>query len=217
MAMEAVLDGVRRIVLKWVDTTSRAMNNIAAGDVTICVQNARRFYAGDQIMIKNNQNIYETNLYVDHIDEGGLITLTSSVLNNWNTADDTVVIKAIYGQFVQAVHIGEPEVLGPKFPVITVTGVNRTSEWFTLESTKERYEIEIGVYVQASTREQGYRFLMNVTDTIQRGLKMNLQPLIADYDITSLTQNVTEKDLILHVNNRSLFQDYRRVIIEDEY
>jgi len=217
MAMEAVLDGVRRIVLKWVDTTSRAMNNITAGDVTICVQNARRFYAGDQIMIKNNQNIYETNLYVDHIDEGGLITLTSSVLNSWNTADDTVVIKAIYGQFVQAVHIGEPEVLGPKFPVITVTGVNRTSEWFTLESTKERYEIEIGVYVQASTREQGYRFLMNVTDTIQQGLKMNLQPLIADYDITSLTQNVTEKDLILHINNRSLLQDYRRVIIEDEY
>jgi hypothetical protein len=216
MAMAEILDGVRRIVLKWVDTTSRIMTNIDAGDTTICVKNARRFYRGDQIMIKN-ETIYETGLYVESIDQGGLITLSSPVLNNWVATDDTVVIKAIYGQFVQAVHIGEPEVLGPKFPVITVNGVSRNSEWFTLESTKERYEIEIGVYVQASTHEQGYRFLMKVTDAIQTGLKMNLQPLISDYDITSLTQDTVAGDLTLHLTNRDLVEHDRRIIIEDEY
>jgi hypothetical protein len=217
MAMEAVLDSVRRIVLKWVDTTSRIQSDVAAGDTTVCVKNARRFYRGDEVMLKNNQNIYESNLFVQEIDEGGLVTLTTPVLNNWQVSDDTVLIKAIHGQFIQGVHIGEPEVLGPKFPQITVNGVSRSSEWMTLESTKERYEIEIGVYVQAAAREEGYRFLMKVTDAIQQGLKMNLQPLVADYDITSLTQDAAEGDLTLYLAERSLVQHYRRIIIEDEY
>jgi len=216
MAMESILDGVRRIVHKWVDTTTRIVSDITAGDITICLKNAQRLTVGDPVMLKND-TVYEPDLYIADIDElANLVTLTSPVANNWSVADNTVLIKTIYDQFVQGIYIGEPDVI-PRFPAITVNGVSRSSEWFTLESTKERYEIEIGVFVQASTHENGYRFLMNIADEIQKGLKRNIQPLVSDYTIISLVDDISSGDLDIKVNNRDELTDYRRILIEDEY
>lgn len=216
MAMEEILDSVRRIVHKWVNTTSRIQQNVNRGDTIICVKNSRRFDIGDAVMLKNN-TVYETGLVVEDVDwDQGLVTLSTPVLNDWSMAENTVLIKTIYEQFVQGIYIGEPDVI-PMYPAITVNGISRNSQWLTLESTKERYEIEVGVYVKASTHEDGYRFLMNITDEIQKGLKRNIIPLVNDYDIISLTTDITACDTTLYVNNRSKLEDYRRIIIEDEY
>ena len=216
MAMEEILDSVRRIVFKWVNTTSRIVSDVTRGDTTICVKNASRFSIGDAIMLKNNE-VYETGLVVSDVDnQSGTITVATSILNNWTVSDGAVVIKTIYEQFVQGIYIGEPEVI-PMFPAITVNGVSRNSQWLTLESTKERFEIEIGVLVKASTHEDGYRFLLNITDEIQAGLKRNIIPLVNDYDIISLTQNITAGDTTIWVDDRDKLNDYRRIIIEDEY
>jgi len=216
MAMAEVLDSVRRIVHKWVNTSSRIQIDVTVGDTVICVRNARRFDEGDQVMLKNN-TVYETGLVISEVDPiGNLITLTTPVLNNWIITENTVLIKTIDEQFVQGIYIGEPDVIS-HFPAITVNGVSRSSEWLTLESTKERYQIEIGVYVKASSHEKGYRFLMAMTDEIQKGLKYNIMPLVSDYDITSLTSDITAGDVEIRVADRSLFNHYRRIIIEDTY
>jgi len=218
MAMEALLDGVRRIVHKWVNTTQRIQSDVNVGDTYVCIKDTTRFSPGDPVMLyRSDTQVYETGLYVDRTEDNGIVHLVTAVQNNWTVADGTVLVKTINEQFVQAIHIGGPEVLGPKFPQITVNGINRSSEWFTLESTKERYEIEIGVYVQASTHEQGYRFLMQMTDEIQKGLKNNLQPLVSDYDIISLTRDVNIHDTTIYVNDVDPLQDYRRIIVEDDY
>jgi hypothetical protein len=216
MAIEEILDSVRRIVHKWVNTSSRIQVDVARDDTVICVKNSRRFNVGDQVMFKNNE-VYETGLIISEIDTiANLITLSTPALNNWTVAENTVLIKTIYEQFVQGIYMGAPEVIS-HYPAITVSVNSRNSEWLTLESTKERYEIEINVYVKASSREKGYRFLLNITDEIQKGLKYNIMPLVNDYNLTSLTQDVTAGDLNLRVSNRDLFEEYRRVIIEDEY
>ena len=216
MAMEEVLDSVRRIAHKWVNTTSRVQTDISRGDTIICIRNARRFKIGDQVMLKND-TVYETGLVIEDKDDvGQLITLSTPVLNDWTVAENAVLIKTIYGQFIQGIYIGDPDVIS-RFPAITVNGVSRTSEWLTLESTKERYQIEVNVFVQASTHEDGYRFLMQITDEIQRGLKRNILPLISDYNITSLINDVSAGDVDIRVNDRSLFDDYRRLIIEDDF
>ncbi len=103
------------------------------------------------------------------------------------------------------------------YPAITVNGVSRHSEWLTLESTKERYELEIGVFVKESTHENGYRFLLAIADEIQKGLKRNIQPLISDYDIISLSEDISTGDTVNRVNNRDRLNDDRRIIIEDDY
>ena len=225
MAMEEILDSVRRIVKKWVSTASRIQADINRGDTTVCVKNPRRFNVGDQVMLKNN-TVYETGLTVSEINVlagsentsaiANTIVLSTPILNDWTMAENTVLIKTIEEQFVQGIYIGEPDVI-QRYPAITVNGISKSSEWFTLETTKERYEVEIGVYVQASTHEKGYRFLLNMADEIQSGLKRNIIPLVDDYNITTLTTDIPYGDVDIYINNRDLVNDYRRILIEDEY
>jgi hypothetical protein len=216
MAMEEILDSVRRIIYKWVNTSTRIQLNVTRGDTVICVQSSRRFTAGDQVMLKNS-TVYETGLIVDSVDSvAGLITLTTPVLNDWAVSENTVLIKTINEQFVQGIYIGEPDVI-PRYPAITVNGVSRSSEWLTLESTKERYQIEVTIYVKGGTHEEAYRFCMAMADEIQKGLKYNIMPLVSEYNLTSLAQDITAGDLTIYVNNRSLFETYSRIIIEDTY
>ncbi|MEQ9716112.1 MAG: hypothetical protein ABGF52_11345 [Candidatus Asgardarchaeum sp.] len=215
MAMEEVLDSIRRIIHKWVNTTSRIQSNLSRGATVIPVRNARRFSVGDQVMLKNN-SVYETGLVILSIDLiTHCITLSTPILNDWTTAENTVLIKTIYEQFVQGIYIGDPDVIS-RFPAITVNGISRGSEWFTLESTKERFQVEVNVLVQASSHEKGYRFLLNMADTIQLGLKRNIMPLVNDYDVTSLTEDVTAGDTVIRITDRSLVNNYRRIIIEDD-
>lgn len=226
MAMEEILDSVRRIVKKWVSTASRIQADINRGDTTVCVKNPRRFNVGDQVMLKNN-TVYETGLTVSEINVlagsentsaiANTIVLSTPILNDWTMAENTVLIKTIEEQFVQGIYIGEPDVI-QRYPAITVNGISKSSEWFTLETTKERYEVEIGVYVQASTHEKGYRFLLNIVDAIQLGLKRNIVPLVNDYDITSLVEDISAGDVDIKITDKTLVEEtYRRILIEDEY
>jgi len=215
MAMEEVLDSVRRIIHKWVNTTSRTQANLVRGDTVIGVAHASRYNIGDQVMLKNN-TVYETGLVVESVDyTTNCVTLSTPILNDWTMAENTVLIKTIHEQFVQGIYLGEPDVI-PRYPAITVNGVSRNSEWLTLESTKEKYQVDIVAYVQASTHEKGYRFLMNLADTIQLGLKRNIMPLVSDYDVTSLTEAVVACDSTIRVADRSLFNSNRRIILEDD-
>ena len=222
MAMEELLDSVRRIIFKWVNTSSQIVQSVSIGDTSACVRNSSRFSPGDSVMFKNNE-VYETGLIVESTEnQAGIVNFTTPVLNNWTLsnpstgATDIFLIKTIYEQFVQGIYIGDPDVIS-MFPAITVNGVSRHSEWLTLESTKERYEVEIGVFVKESTHENGYRFLMAIADEIQAGLKRNILPLISDYDIVSLTGDITAGDTVIRVNNRDYLTDDRRIIIEDDY
>jgi len=216
MSMEEILDSVRRIIFKWVNTTSVIVSDVSRGDTTICVKNASRFSAGDAVMLKNS-DVYETGLVVSEVEnQTGIVTLSTSVLNNWTVSEGAVLIKTIYEQFVQGIYIGDPEVIS-MFPAITVNGTSRSSEWMTLESTKERYELEINVFVKASTHEDGYRFLLNITDEIQQGLKRNIIPLVNDYEIISLVNDITAQDTVIQVNDRDKLVNDRRIIIEDDY
>ena len=214
MAMAEILDSVRRIIYKWVNTSSRININLTRGDTVISVADAHRFSVGDEVMLKNS-TVYETALIVDCVDPiGNLVTLTTPVLNDWTIAEDTVLIKTINEQFVQGIYIGDPDVIS-RFPAITVNGMSRSSEWLTLESTKEKYQIEVTVYVKESTHEEGYRFLMAIADEIQKGLKRNITPLVSEYELTSLARDISVGDLTIYVDNKSLFETYSRIILED--
>lgn len=215
MALVEVLDGIRRIIHKWVHTVSPLASNLQAGDTQIYVQNTRRFEPGNQIMLKNSE-VYETGLVIASVDsENHILNLVSPVLNNWDVGPNTVVIKTLNEQFVQGIYVGDPDVI-MKYPAITVMGNSRSSEWMTLEGTKERYEIEVGIYVQASAHEKGYRYLLNMADTVQKGLKRNIMPLIDDYDIISLSENASKGDINIKVTEREkLENNYGRLVLED--
>jgi len=117
MAMQEVLDSVRRIVHKWVNTITPITADVTAGDTVISVQNVRRFQHNDQIMLKNSQ-LYEVDLTIDEVDsDAQTITLTSPVLNDWVVSSSTTVIKTIGNQFVEGIYIGDPDVI-IRYPAI---------------------------------------------------------------------------------------------------
>lgn len=217
MAVLEIVNSVRRIVHKWVNTSSRAVSGINSGDTVIYVENSYRFNPGDEIILRNDQ-VYEVDLSIYSVDrDANTITLASPVLNDWD-AVTTIVTKAFYGNYVQGIYVGNRDVI-PKFPCVTVNAVSRNSEWMTLDSTKERYQIELTVYVQADTQEKGTKFLWSITDLIQKGLKRNIMPLVEDYNITSLAEDVSKGDFVIKVNNRELLENsnFIRFILEDEY
>lgn len=214
MAMEEVLDGVRRIVHKWVNTVTRLTANAAVGDTQLTVRSTRRFQIGDEVML-HDATIYETGLSVVQVIDDTTIVLASPILNNWTVGQNSVLQKTINEQFIQGIYIGDPDVI-PMYPAITINGISRASEWMTIESTKERYELEISVFVREATHEAGYRFLMALTDTIQLGLKRNIWPLAYDYDVLSLSENIVAGDHNIRLNNRDQLYGWRRIIIEDE-
>jgi len=219
MAMEGVLDGVRRAIHKWVNTTSPITSNISKGDTLITVDATNRFAEGDSVFIINRGgNIAETGLSVASVVDYTTIELETPVLNDWVVdGSNTVLIKVVNNNFVQGIYIGDPEVI-PRYPSITVNGVSRSSEWLTLESTTERYELEINVFVKDSSHEEGYRFLLKLTDLIQLGLKANITPLVSDYNVTSLAETADKNDIVIRINNRELLGALpQRIILEDKH
>jgi len=216
MAMEDILDSVRRIIHKWVNTVSPITENVSIGDSQVTVRATHRFAQGDEVMLKD-ASIYETGKIIDSVDkDSNIVTFTTPVLNDWTVAQNTQLIKTIHEQFVQGIYIGDPEVI-PRYPAITVNGISRGSEWMTLESTKERFEVEISIFVKESSHEAGYRFLLNLTDVIQLGLKRNIIPLVNDYEIVSLVDDIASGDKNITIGSTDLIENYKRILIEDEY
>lgn len=220
--MEDVLDSIRRIISRWVVTTTPLIADAHAGDTTIRVKTTRRFAKGDEFLIKATDNAgldeVENRLVVDAVVDKNTIQLTEPLKFNWPVSDDAAIIKTINDNFVRAVHIGEPDVLPmSELPAVTVNGVNRSSEWYTIRATKERFNIEIGVFVTDGSHEEGYRFLLRVVDVIQKGLKKNIYPLVNSYDETALTSDVAAGDCYIKVADSSIFVPGSFIYLEDSY
>ena len=67
MSMENILDSVRKIIHKWVNTVSPISSDVSRGDFLIPVVSAIRFEVGDQVMLKND-SVYETGLVIKSVD-----------------------------------------------------------------------------------------------------------------------------------------------------
>ena len=67
-AMEDLLDGLRRIIHHWVNTSSPITADVSRGDDVIEVHSSHRFLKNDQVMIwKVDEGLYETGLVIDEI------------------------------------------------------------------------------------------------------------------------------------------------------
>tara|TARA_Y100000310_G_scaffold246263_1_gene251491 strand:- start:3676 stop:4587 length:912 start_codon:yes stop_codon:yes gene_type:complete len=211
-----LMDSVRRIVSKWVNTTRPLTEDAEVGDSIVTVNSTKRFQVNDEVMIRDAL-YFETGFRVEEIIDNTRIRLSESVISqDWTVEQNSVLVKTINEMFVQGIYFGDPEVI-PQFPAITVFASDKTSEWMTLDSTTEGYNLQINVYVLDSTHEDGHRFLHEVTDTIETGLKKNIYPLVGDFDTTSLLADAVTGDFFLKVMDSSLFTEGNRVLIENSF
>jgi len=211
-----IVDSVRRIIERWVNTYSLLQSNAEIGDTILHIQATTRFVYGDEILL-TNEELYETGLNVLEVIDDTHLRLSSPVKFRWTTDDNSMARKCINGMLVQGVYYGDPDVI-PQYPAITVVADNRNSKWLTLESTTEKYSLSINIYVQDATDEAGNRFLYKITDVIQEGLKRNIFPLVNDYNVTAITQSLSQGDDIITVADSSIIANpCARVFIEDAF
>ena len=213
--MEYILDSVRRIIARWVSTQTALTVNAEPGDTILTVNTSNRFRENDEVIIRNSTQ-GETPVYVDSIIDETHIQISDPVRFRWEVGDNSILEKMFNQNMVQGVYLGDPDVI-PRYPAITVTALNRSSEWLTLDSTQETYNIQIGIYVRDSNQEGAYRFLLQMVDTIQKGLKQNIYPLVGPYNTTTLKADIAATDTFIKVNDISLFEKGSRINIEDRW
>ena len=216
--MEDLLDAIRRIIMRWTYTQVQLTADAHAGDDTLTVVASKRWRKGDELLIRNADEDVEAGLVIEEVVDEHTLKLVSPLQFGWSVSEDASLIKTIYGQYVKGFFLGEPDVIGMEnLPAVTINGTKRSSEWYTIRMTKERYDIEIGVYVADSTQEDGYRFVMRMVDIIQYGLKRNIYPLVSDYKQTSFIANASINDSFLRVADTSQLQCGGMVLFENPH
>jgi hypothetical protein len=214
--MEEVLDGIRRVLWRWVRTSTPLTANVAPGDTLLPVANTKRFRVGENCIIQG-QSDAEVSVTVNEIVDTRTIRIGNPLTFAHLVSDNATLVKAVNNQIVQSVFIGDPAVIpGTALPAITINGTDETSqEWMTLDSTKEVYNLEISVYVLESTQEDGYRYLMRLAKVIEHGLKANIFPLINEFDQIAITGDILAGDIVVRVADTSLLAKGYHITIED--
>lgn len=219
--MEDLIDAIRRLIERWVRTTTKLTVDASAGDTTLTVVSTSRFHAGDEILIKaaNDEGGEDTEfgLVIEEVVDRNTVRLAAPLEFAWLVADDAAIIKTLRGLYVKSFHFGEPDLIAlQELPAITISGKSRHSEWYTIRATKERFELEIGVFVVDGTMEDGARFLAHICDTITAGLKQNVYPLVNDYEQTVLAAQGNYGDEYIQVADSSVLA-CGQILIENEY
>ena len=215
--MIEILESVRRTIYRWVNTSAILTEDAPYNTTTIKVNSAIRFRVGDEVALHDGVN-GEPGLRIAEIPDRNTIILESpiKVITGWRVSANAMITKTYDGQFVQAIYIGEPDVI-PRYPAITILGQNRTSEWFTLGTTKERYNLQIAIYAENDNHESSYRTVMQLANIIQLGLKKNIFPLIGAYDTSNLIADVNAEDEFIKVADSSKFVCEDKIVIENIY
>ncbi len=211
--MQELLDSLKRICIRWGDTNTPLLSDANIGDTFLNVYTTHRFRVGDQITIRDNINSQSQFSIVSIIDTQN-IQVSPPVQNIWSITQNAVIHKTHYNNFVQGVYLGQPQNIS-HFPAITISGKSRNSQWLTLKSTKQSYQVEINIYVQSDNQQQTYRDLMRLTDMIQQGLKRNLYPLVGTSYTTALAANYISGDSAILVNSLAPFKNFGEVRYPD--
>ena len=214
--MEQVLDSVRKIIKRWVSTESFLTVDANPGDTVLYVENALRFKVGEKCLLTDG-TYFEYPFTVSDITANNILKVEEPVKNNgWTVENNVSFRKSINGQMVHGVCIGDPSVI-PRYPAITVNGTSRDSEWTTLETTTEKYNLEITAYVEEATQEDGYRTLLRLADMIQSGLKRNIFPLVGEKATVDLAADAFKSELSIKVTDTDGIDEGQFVVIEDQF
>jgi hypothetical protein len=214
--MEQVLDSLRKIIQRWVTTESVLTSDAENGDVVFNVKSSTRFVVGDELLLTDGVE-YEYPFIVIAKPDNESIEVDRPVSQGiWRVSKGSKVSKSMRGRLVQGIYMGDPPVI-PRYPAVVVNGRSKSSEWATLETTLETYDIDISCYIQDDTQEDGYRSLLYLAKTIETGLKRNLFPLVGERSHSDIVSGVERNDTIINVDSTDGIVRHQFILIEDRF
>lgn len=199
--MYHVLSSLRKIIHRWVNAEAPITSNLSVGDVLIPVRTSHRFKVGDDVLLTDGTEFEYPHIIVEVPDSTHIVLESGVRFPDWHVGSCNVR-KAIKGQFVQGIYLGDPDSI-IKYPAITVNGKSKSSEWIGLEVTKESYEVDITCYIQDATQEEGYEFLLHLAHVIETGLKKNPFPVVGDKAYVDVIDDIEQGDIFVRLADTS--------------
>ncbi len=196
-----LLKALKRIIERKVVNIQPLRADISAGDTIIPVRSAKRFEEENgQVAIYRDGEQYGEPHSIYRIIDYHTIELEEPVAEDYSSSVG-LVQNLIGGEnWVRAIYVGDPPVIG-RYPAITIAGVNKSNEWMTIDSTKDRFNVDISVYIEAGDYEKGYEYVLNLTKSIEETLFNNFYPLVDPFCTTTLLEDVSDTDTVIRVEN----------------
>lgn len=207
----AIQKAIRKVISRYV-VNERALTSVASvGDISLSIVSSRRFVLGDKIALIDLTTGDAEILEICAVPDTQTIEVDTGLLGDYPITGGGSVIRKILGYeagieaFIQSIYLGDPEVIS-HYPAITIDAKSRDSEWFTLESTKERYTFDISVYVKTSDYEASYELMHRYANAIEQALFRTMFPLVEPFTSTTLAQAVEPDDILIQVVEDETFQ-----------
>jgi len=213
--MYDLLVALKNIISRKVVNIQTLRQPISAGDTTIYVRSAKRFDPRSDIVIYRDGEGEAEKKTIQTVVDWQTLELTTPISDNYDTSSGRVQNLFEGVNWVRAVYIGDPPVI-PRYPAITIYGRTRESEWLTLDSTKETFDVDISVYIEASMYEKGYEYVLKLTKSIETTLFHNFYPLVSPHCETQLTEDVSDTDIIIRVDEDNLNRQFLWFFVEND-
>ncbi len=200
---------VRRIIERFIAGMIPLTNTASSGTKTISIESTRRFCIGDKIVVRKSGSIDAELHTIATISDRNTLVVEDNLIANWPSG--TGFVQKLLGfesgntEFLKAVYLGDPAVI-QQFPAITIDAKSRTSEWITLESTSEQFEIDITVYVDGlAYHESQYELMHAYVKAIESSLFRSFYPLVEPFTKTTLAEGAVATDTTIKLVDEDLF------------
>lgn len=205
-----ILHAIKKVIEKYIVNVVSLSANANAGDTEVYVENTRRFNVGDIIAIyslvgSHSQPEGDIRNVTQVCDDRLVFSIPLSSAYTTNSYVEKMIgVEEGKATMLRSIYIGEPDVI-PRFPAITINGRSRSSEWLTLESTNETYDIDITVYTIAADYEAKLELMYYYAKAIEQSLFRSLYPLVEPYNITQFAEDVDPSDTTVKVVDPDAF------------
>jgi hypothetical protein len=213
---------LKRVIERFIENRMPLLQDAVAGNTYVEVPTTRRFLEGEWLVVYSDESgspVGEAH-QISRVCGTNLLELGGTLEESYNTTTGNV--KKLLGYtpahqtFMSDIYLGEPDVIR-EFPAITINATNRSSEWLTLESTKETYEIDITVYVLAAMYEFQYEQMHAYIKAIENALYRSFYPLVEPYLSTTLAEDYAPGDTVIRITDEDLFTRAWGVIFLENY
>lgn len=211
--MLALQKALKKIIERYIVNMTPLTAAVSVGATTIPIVSSRRYCRGDRVVIYNkpSPNVQASGEVhvITSVPDKRSIVIDDGLVDNYPLANSFVEkiigFEAGNEQFLEAIYIGQGDIKNiVRFPAITIDAKSRSSEWLTLESISEKFEIDISVHVMAADYESQYELMQTYVTAIEDSLFRSFYPLVEPYDLTTLAEDVQETDTIIRITDETL-------------
>ncbi len=204
--MYEIQKAIKKVIERYIVNQTPITTALASGITTIPLASSRRYACDDLVVIFNKpamdqQAEGEVHTIVD-IPDNNNIVIDAGLIEDY-TLENSFVEKMVGGTFLEAVYLGDPEVI-PRYPAITVDAKTKTNEWLTLESTSEQFTIDVTVMVEAEMYDTQYELMHRYTKAIETALFRTFYPLVEPFDQTTLVNAIVPADTMIQIADEDM-------------